>query len=82
MPDSILRCHCECGAMNLVYMGDPQDMTAPDYYFFECWSCKKCQPIDDDETIREILMLDADADLMAEAPGYWLPAYTAQGQKP
>lgn len=30
---------CECGRVNWVYMGDPDDLTRPDVSHIVCWGC-------------------------------------------
>ena len=70
MSESMARLYCECGATNFVFLGDQQDVTGPEYYFFECWNCKKYQFIDDEETVRELLMIEPGKNVMEEAPSY------------
>ena len=49
-----------CGMLNLVPLGDMQDVTRPDVDGFKCWNCKKISPLDDDKTYREVHCLGAD----------------------
>jgi len=35
-----IRC-CRCSKMNLVELGDTEDLTIPDVEAFRCWNCKE-----------------------------------------
>lgn len=45
--EELFRCG-ECGAKQLVYFGDPNDLTQPDVDAVECCYCGAVEPIDPD----------------------------------
>lgn len=73
--ESLVKIHCECGACNYVFLGNQEDVTRSDFYFFECWSCHKYGKLAEEWAIRDLLMLDKDANVMAEAPSYSLEGH-------
>jgi hypothetical protein len=68
--ESIVKIYCECKATNYVFLGNQEDVTGPEYYFFECWSCHKHGLLAEEWAIRDILMLDKNKNIMEEAPSY------------
>jgi len=67
---SIVQINCKCKATNYIFLGDQTDLTGPEYYFFECWSCHKYGLLGEEWAIRDILMIPKEKDIMKEAPSY------------
>lgn len=63
MPNHNVDWSCKhCGAVQLVYFGDPEDETKPDVEAVRCYSCRKLELLDEFDFRSKQCLYDQETD--------------------